>query len=227
MGRRLLSLLLCLALLTPGRAAAAERHYVALSFDDGPSGANTERLLDALQARDVRATFFLCGYRMEQYPEQARLLAESGHELGIHGEHHSYLTQLSPGQARAEICDTAARLVALTGRTPHLLRPPGGLTDETVRQIAREQGLPIILWSVDPEDWCCEDSACVARRILEQAQPGSIILMHDLSESSVAAAEIVIDTLQNRGYSFVTVSELAELAHTQLVPGESYCSFRF
>ena len=80
---------------------------------------------------------------------------------------------------------------------------------------------------MDPEDCCCVDSACVARRILEQTRPGSIILMHDLSESSVAAAEIVIDTLQNRGYSFVTVSELAELAHTQLVPGESYCSFRF
>ena len=83
MSRRILSLLLCLALLAPGRAATAEQSYVALSFDDGPSGANTERLLDALQVRDVRATFFLCGYRMEQYPEQARLLAESGHELAF------------------------------------------------------------------------------------------------------------------------------------------------
>ena len=226
MKRKILALALVLALLAgmrPVRAAAPR--YVALTFDDGPSGATTEQLLSALRQRNVQVTFFLCGYRMDEHPEQPALLAQAGHELGIHGYRHSYLNQLPPDQARAEIEDTAARIEALCGVRPRLLRPPGGLMNDTVRAIAREDGLPLILWSVDPEDWNCQDSDCVARRILQHAENGSIILMHDLSESSIRAAMTVIDTLQNRGYSFVTVSELAALTQTELVPGETYRCF--
>ena len=97
--KRLLCLLAALAVLLP-RGHAAEPRCVALTFADGPSGALTERLLDGLAARGVHATFFLCGYRIDLYPELAARIAAEGHETGTHGDTHSYFTFMS----RAEVC---------------------------------------------------------------------------------------------------------------------------
>ena len=97
--KRLLCLLAALAVLLP-RGHAAEPRCVALTFDDGPSGALTERLLGGLAARGVHATFFLCGYRIDLYPELAARIAAEGHETGTHGDTHSYFTSMS----RAEVC---------------------------------------------------------------------------------------------------------------------------
>lgn len=219
-----IALLLAAALLLPA-SAAEPVGYVALTFDDGPSGAITTHLLQELAHRRVRATFFLCGYRIDQYPQAAQAIAAAGHELGIHGQTHQFLPGLPPQSLRAELQAAAQRIEAVCGVKPRLLRPPGGLTDEAVCAAAREAALPIILWSVDPEDWCSTDSDGIARRILAQVRPGSVILMHELSMASVEAAAQVIDTLQNRGYSFVTVSELATLYHTALNGGEQYFCF--
>lgn len=219
-----LALLLATVLLMPV-AAAEPVGYVSLTFDDGPSGSITARLLEALEQRQVRATFFLCGYRVDQYPETAQAIAAAGHELGIHGQNHRILSGLTPEAVHAELAQTAQRIEAVCGVQAKLLRPPGGMVDETVLAAARAADLPVILWSVDPEDWSCSDSACVADRIVQHAAPGSIILMHDMSKSSVDAAITVIDTLQNRGYSFVTVSELAALSQTGLKGGEQYFCF--
>ena len=76
--------LVCILALSP-TARAAEPKYVALTFDDGPSGRFTRRLLDGLEERGAKATFFLCGYRLQQYPELAERMVQQGHELGIHG----------------------------------------------------------------------------------------------------------------------------------------------
>ena len=105
--KRLLCLLAALAVLLP-RGHAAEHPCVALTFDDGPSGALTERLLDGLAARGVHATFFLCGYRIDLYPELAARIAAEGHETGTHGDTHSYFTSMS----RAEVC----RVIQPAGR---------------------------------------------------------------------------------------------------------------
>ena len=199
--KRLLCLLAALAVLLP-RGHAAEPRCVALTFDDGPSGALTERLLDGLAARGVHATFFLCGYRIDLYPELAARIAAEGHETGTHGDTHSYFTSMS----RAE-------------------RPPGGLYDAAVLQQTACADLPVILWSVDPEDWHVHDADAVTAHILRHAGPGSVILMHDLTDSSVTAALRVIDALQAQGYEFLTVSELAARSGTALTPGQAYCSF--
>lgn len=225
--RRLTALVLCAALLgAPVRAGeGGAKRYVALTFDDGPTCALTEQLLDGLKARYVSVTFFLCGYRIDQCPDTVRRMAAEGHELAIHGLTHTYLHNQSAEFVRAELEGTAARIEDLTGTRPRLFRPPGGLTGGPVLEEAAAQGLPIVLWSVDPQDWSTTDTAAVVQRILTHVQDGDIILMHDLGPSSIAAALQVIDQLTEQGYEFCTVSELAALRAAQMEPAMSYRCF--
>jgi peptidoglycan/xylan/chitin deacetylase (PgdA/CDA1 family) len=222
--RRLAALLAALALAGPVSASDAPK-YAALTFDDGPSGGVTAALLDGLKARGVRATFFLCGYRVAQYPALAARMAAEGHELGVHGGTHRYMQKMTVPEVRAELEGTAFSLAEITGTAPRLFRPPGGLTGPALFSEARREGYPIVLWAVDPEDWRCHSAAAVSSRICRRAKDGDVILMHDMSRSSVRAALRVIDTLRARGWTFVTVPELAELRGTALTPGTVYSSF--
>ena len=113
--KRLLCLLAALAVLLP-RGHAAEPRCVALTFDDGPSGALTERLLDGLAARGVHATFFLCGYRIDLYPELAARIAAEGHETGTHGDTHSYFTSMSRAEVCRDLSEARRKLMEATGR---------------------------------------------------------------------------------------------------------------
>lgn len=223
--KRLLCVLLLGTLLTAQVYASDRPRYVALTFDDGPSGRFTARLLDGLAEREVHATFFLCGYRVELYAELAARIATEGHEIGSHGDAHRFFTQLSPAEVCTDLRAAEAKISEAAGQAPTLLRPPGGLYDMDV--LRRAVDLPVILWSVDPEDWNCFDSGVVTRRVVERTKSGDIILMHDLSDSSVDAALRIIDTLEAQGFEFVTVSELAYLSGTELQGGTAYHRFSF
>lgn len=221
---RKLCLLLCLLLVLPLGASAHEQpKYIALTFDDGPSGLHTRALLAGLAVRQAKATFFLCGYRAEQYPELTEQIWQEGHEIGIHGYSHKNMAPMSRRDIAAEISDTKA---LLPGKCPvRLLRPPGGCCSDAVDQVAGAMGLAVIGWSVDPRDWATQDTAAVGRSVLDRVQDGDIILMHDTSASSVSAALNIVDILSRRGFTFVTVSELARLREVRLIPGGNYRKF--
>lgn len=211
---------------SPEEQERQPRGYLALTFDDGPSGALTERLLDGLQARGARATFFLCGYRMEQYPAALdRYLAE-GHEIGVHSTVHTDLTKLSPQEVQQDMAETTGKIHSLTGISPRVMRPPGGAYNEAVCREAAREGMSVILWSVDPRDWAIHDAGAVLHTMARSAGDGDIILMHDLSESSVEAALQLVELLEEEGYCFVTVSELAALRGQTMTPGNVYTDFR-
>ena len=193
---------------------------VALTFDDGPSGDNTRALMAMLEEKDVRATFFLCGYRIEAFPALPEALRAAGHELGVHGYSHECFDTMTPDQLRDELSRTAALMGGAS-----LVRPPCGAWNDRVRGAARDAGMRIILWSVDPEDWRCRDPEEIARRVCESAQDGSVVLLHDLYPSSVEAAGRIIDRLRGEGYGFCTVSELAERAGVRMEPGQAYSQF--
>ena len=231
--KKLLAGLLCLALcLIPARAESPVEQekqvlgYVALTFDDGPSGGMTEKLLRGLEERDARATFFLCGYRMDRYPERMAQYAAGGHEVGVHSTVHADLTTLSKEAVHEDMYNTAQKIYDCTGIRPTVMRPPGGAYDETVQQEAGDEGMSVILWSVDPRDWASHNASAVLQTMAGKASAGDIILMHDMSESSVSAALGLVDTLQKRGYCFVTVSELAKLSGVEMQPGVVYKHFR-
>ena len=123
--RRILSILLCLSMLVFPSARAEEAKYVALTFDDGPSGRFTRRLLQGLDERDVQATFLLCGYRLKLYPELARQIFHAGHEIGLHGYSHATMQKMCERDVTQELERTMALIP--TGCEVSFLRPPGGL----------------------------------------------------------------------------------------------------
>ncbi|MBR4309149.1 MAG: polysaccharide deacetylase family protein [Oscillospiraceae bacterium] len=228
MGKHCLCVLLCVLLLwgSVGRAEAKNGKYVALTFDDGPSGAFTRELLAGLKERGVKATFFLCGYRVDQYPKLAAQIAREGHEIGTHSDAHKFFGKMSQWEIDRDLAASVEKIRKATGKDPTLLRPPGGIYSRSVLGKTCCKELPIILWSVDPDDWCCNNSNTVVQRVLSQTKSGDVILLHELSESSVQAAFRIIDELQGQGYTFVTVSQLAKLSGKELVGGEVYSRFR-
>ena len=215
-----MGLLCALMLCFPVRADAGAR-YIALTFDDGPSGRFTRQLLDGLEARHVKATFLLCGYRVVDYPKEATRIAAEGHEIGLHGYSHNPMNTMTESQVASEIRKTAA----LLPQGVVFLRPPGGKLNEATLAAAKKAGLAVLSWSLDPKDWACDDAATITARVVEKAKDGDVILLHDMSDSSVTAALRVIDQLEARGFRFVTVSELAKIKGVTLEPGKVYTHF--
>ncbi len=220
--RRLLVLILIFALAVPVYGAESEK-YVALTFDDGPSGRFTRRLLDGLAQREVKATFLLCGYRIKDNPRETERMFQEGHEIGLHGYSHTCMSALCLEDLEREIADTLALLPE--GCRPVFLRPPGGKSNDLVRDAARQADLGILTWSVDPKDWASHNSAAIEKQVLKSVRDGDVILLHDMSDSSVEAALYIVDELQNQGFVFVTATELARLKGVTIEPGKVYMRF--
>lgn len=190
-----------------GRVDCKKYRCVALTFDDGPLPKTTGPLLDILAKEQVPATFFMLGVQANAHPQLVKRVAAEGHEIGSHTWSHQYLTEMPTKTIRDELTRTNALLKKLTGQQPTLLRPPYGATNANVAEAARQVGMAQILWSVDTRDWQHRDAQRVAA-IATTATRGSIVLMHDIRESTVAALPGIIQDLRAKGYVFVTVSEL-------------------
>jgi peptidoglycan/xylan/chitin deacetylase (PgdA/CDA1 family) len=220
--RRLMVIFLCFGLVCPVYGAETEK-YVALTFDDGPSGRFTRALLDGLQKREVKATFLLCGYRIKEYPKEARRIHAEGHEIGLHGYSHSCMADMCQETLERELADTLALLPASC--KPAFLRPPGGKCSDVVLEAARQADLGVLSWSVDPRDWASHDAKVIGQAVVQRVRDGDVILLHDMSDSSVEAALTIVDELKQQGFRFVTVSELARLKGIAIEPGKVYKRF--
>ena len=192
---------------------------VALTFDDGPRNKTTGPLLDGLALREVPATFFLVGSRIDGSEALIERMAADGHQIGIHTYDHVIVTDLSRGDFDLQVGKTRAKLTNILGDGSFWLRPPYGIVDQSVE---RWCDCPLILWSVDPEDWKDKDVDRIVASVLEHVRDGDIILMHDIFESSVEAALRVVDALLAQGYCFVTVEQLMEQRGVQPQNGVRY-----
>ncbi len=192
---------------------------IALTFDDGPRRSTTTALLDGLAQRGVPATFFLIGEQVPGNEDLLRRMEAEGHQIGIHSYTHAKLTDLNNADFAAEVERTRTVLKNAVGHNDFLLRPPYGMVDAGVKRRAEA---PIILWSIDPEDWGDRDTAREVSHITAQAQNGSIILLHDIFPESVQAALQVVDTLHEQGFFFLTVSDLFAAQGIPLTAGEVY-----
>lgn len=226
--RRLILIVSVFAMLGAQLRASASlpvRGYMALTFDDGPSGAQTELLLDGLAEREVSATFFVCAYRVREHPDNLCRMAREGHEIGLHSCCHAYMHKMSAEQILDDIAECRLAVTEVCGISPVLFRPPGGLCSETLLQAAKQEDLRVILWSVDTLDWNNSLKAGAYSRFVSQAADGQIILMHELSQHSIDTALRAIDRLQSEGWRFCTVSELARRHGVTPEPGKSYLRF--
>lgn len=180
---------------------------VALTFDDGPNASSTPILLDGLKERKVRATFFLIGENVEKDENEkiVKRMYEEGHLIGNHTYTHCNLSKLETGEAKKELEQTDTVIEKITGKQPVFVRAPYG-----ERPVDSEQDLNRIYigWTVDPLDWMTEDTGAVVKTVVEEINPGDVILLHDCYPSSVQAAIRIVDLLQGKGYEFVTVDHL-------------------
>jgi peptidoglycan/xylan/chitin deacetylase (PgdA/CDA1 family) len=183
--------------------------YIAITFDDGPNPKNTPRLLDMLRARNIKATFYVVGSNVDLYPQIVRRTVAEGHEIGSHSYTHRLLSKMSDEEIRSDLNRCRDAIGRAAGVQPRTLRPPyGGLLQRQREWVNAEYGYPIILWAVDPLDWKRPGPSVVCSRILAHTTAGSIILAHDLHSQTVDAMPATLDGLLQRGFKFVTVSQL-------------------
>jgi peptidoglycan-N-acetylglucosamine deacetylase len=187
--------------------------YIAMTFDDGPSAALTPKLLDLLAAHHIKATFFVIGENVAEHPEIVARAAREGHEIASHSWSHPNLAKMSQESIRSQLQRTDNAIKSATGKSPTLLRPPyGSITEREKRWIHDEFGYDIILWDVDPLDWKRPGPVVVRNRILKETRPGSIVLSHDIHPGTIEAMPSTFDELEAKGFKFVTVSELIDMA---------------
>lgn len=192
---------------------------VALTFDDGPDPATTERFIAALG--DSRATFFVLGMNVRRWPDLARAMAEAGHELGSHGDSHRTMTRVPPRGTLRELRQAQRTIVESTGVTPRFYRPPYGRFNLASWLETARLGMRRTLWTAGARDWEAEATPeLIAERILSAATPGAILLLHDSDgdpgapEHTLAALPAILAGFRERGLRSVTLSELVRSARS-------------
>lgn len=196
---------------------------VALTFDDGPDPVDTPKLLDLLREKGVKATFFVIGKRADQYPEIVRRVWAEGHMIGNHTwSHYSLFCFLTPRRLRAEIDRCTESVRRSCGFRPRFFRSPVGLRHPLLAPYLEAVGLEYVSWSIRTLDTFTTDSSVLARRILNKAESGDIILLHDHlprgTDAMLQALPRVIDELRERGFKFVLAGPREEDAGVTLEP---------
>ena len=187
----------------------------ALTFDDGPGGSATSRILDILARTGSRATFFVLGSQVRRHPEQVRRMYEEGHEVGAHGDRHWPLALLPPAMIRRQVERCRAAVVWAGAPAPHHYRPPFGLMMPGQAWYVRHLGLVPVLGDVYPEDAHDPGVDRIVARVLPRLTGGSILILHDASsmpgadrEQTVEALEKILAAAASKGLQAVTVAEL-------------------
>ncbi|MCG8603541.1 polysaccharide deacetylase family protein [bacterium] len=195
--------------------ARTDEPEIALTFDDGPNLDVTPKLLDVLDKQDVRASFFLIGKHLENHFSLARELVNAGHEVGNHTYSHQVLWRLVDAQISQEIIKTDELLKDLDGALPRFLRPPMGMFSKRILNIVEETGYHTVVGDVYPRDSHLPGKDRIVERTMRRVTNGSIIILHDGGNSgkvdrsqTLWAVERMIPMLKERGFQFVTLSEL-------------------
>lgn len=191
--------------------AAMPEKYVALTFDDGPWPETTEQLLDGLAERGAKATFFLIGEQVSEYPDSVRRAISEGNQVATHTWDHKQLTTLTEPEVQQELSDSLSAITDATGLSVSTLRPPYGSIDPRVWLYSGGRVSIATYWSHDTRDWAQPGVSQIVAGATSYYEPGSIILMHDgggAREQDLEALPQVIKAWQDQGYRFVTLSEL-------------------
>jgi peptidoglycan/xylan/chitin deacetylase (PgdA/CDA1 family) len=187
---------------------------LALTFDDGPDPEWTPRVLDILAAAGVRATFFLVGTRAARARGLVRRIAAEGHEVANHSWSHRCLWFCGPRATREQIASAHDVLTELAGVPPRHFRPPWGMVNAATFAAARASGERCVFWSIQPEGRRPQPAARQVAHVLDRAQPGAIVDLHDAEGTPAAPTRLVqalpalLDGLRVRGYALATVAEL-------------------
>lgn len=193
--------------------------YVALTFDDGPSGF-TKEIVSLLKEYNYNATFFILGNKLNiDYKEILQESLKNGNEIGIHGFSHKSFTRLKMSELEDEINKSKKYVYNLTGYTPILVRPPYGNINNSIRKFGYG---PYILWNNDTLDWKLRDAKKIYNRLANSIEENNIILMHDTYLTTYKALELILPYLKENNYKVVTVSKLFAINGKTLENTKSY-----
>lgn len=191
---------------------------MAITFDDGPDPRFTSQILDILAEYDVKATFFLVGRHVEEYPDIARRILDEGHDIGNHTYSHRSLVPLHPDRVYQEILRSEEIIAEVTGQRPYLFRPPRGVYSQVVRDIINDRQYTLCLWSISSQDWLEISSREVASRALKPVTGGDILLFHDSGNfisaqggsryNTIKALPVILEGLEEKGLTPVSMHEL-------------------
>ncbi len=196
---------------------------IALTFDDGPNGKYTKKIVDVLKDNKAKATFFMVGNKMNSYKDTLLYVYENGFEIGSHTYSHINMKKETIGKVKDEIKKTRNIYNKITGANLTLVRPPYGAYNENV---LKNINYPLITWNIDTNDWRYHDVGYIVEHIMSNASDGSIILMHDAHETSLEALKVVLPKLYAKGYQVVTVSDLVAIKGAKLENNHVYSYFK-
>ena len=200
----------------------AKQKLCAVTYDDGPSQ-NTDLILDTLEKYNAKATFFVVGTQASYYSAELQRAYADGMEIGSHTYDHITLSTATAEQIQDTMNKNDALLQKLINFTPTIMRPTGGGVNDTVTANVNK---PLINWDVDTQDCKTKNADQTIATATTDVKDGSIILMHDLYQSTAEATVSLVPRLQQMGYKLVTVSELAETYGYKLEAGQVYYDFR-
>lgn len=216
----------------PTSKYSAEDKLIALTFDDGPSSTSTNRILDVLEKNGSVATFFIVGYNVEKNISTIKRASEMGCEIGNHSLGHKNLMKCTDAELRNQVDAPNKMLKELADVDVKLFRAPGG----NFKGVESKIGMPIIQWSVDTLDWKYKDAShkdrteeqrnadlkAIADKVVNNAEKGDIVLMHDIYGFTADLCELIVPELVKKGFKLVTVSEMYLAYGEELSGGKVY-----
>lgn len=199
----------------PANASAIYRgnpskRMVALTFDATYGDNQTTRLLQILRGNNIQATFFLSGIWPINFPDLARAISSAGHEIGNHSYTHPHMTQIPLTEVINQIVRTGALIRSITGVSTYLFRPPFGEYNQAILNTAASLGYIIIMWTIDSLDWKNPGVDQITNRVVNNIQPGAIVLMHQAAPQTPDALPAIISRLRQQGYGFGTVTQVLD-----------------
>ena len=197
------------------RQTSNDTKRIVLTFDDGPHPKQTLQILDLLDRYDIKATFFVIGVNVKNYPGIVAQVQARGHEIANHTSTHTHASRLDMSALRSEITECEQEVYMQTGKHCTLFRPPEGAMNDGMRKVVKELGYTSVLWTLDTRDWAHTPPDQISDYIIQNAKNGDIILMHDYigaNSPTLPALETFIPILLAQGFTFVTAGELLKSA---------------
>lgn len=192
----------------PIYSVQTDEKVVAISFDAAWGADKTEKIMDICDEYKVKATFFLVGFWVNDYPETLKKIYERGFEIGLHSTTHPDMTHLTEKQQKLELEQNKDIIYAVTGVKPNIFRPPFGAYNNRLITTCEKLGITSVQWSVDSLDWKGLSAGQISSRVCSQTENGSIVLFHNNSDNIIDALRMVLEFYTKNGYKVVPVGEL-------------------
>lgn len=186
----------------------ARKKRIALTFEAGPHPIYTPIVLDTLNTRNIKSTFFFIGNRVREYPHLVRRTFLDGHLIGNHSYDHPQMNRLNQSDMIKQIERTQEAIYNASLFESYLMRPPYGSFNT---QLIETANMPLILWSINPQDNLYQDPDYIVSYVIDHAHDGGIIRLHDGYATTTQAVGMIVDALTEAGYEFVTIGELLDI----------------